>query len=149
MEIKLKKGDSDLRFTAENGRGQQVFFDRQTADYTPMGVSPMEALLMSSAACAAMDFVSIMEKMQQEYSDFTAIAKGERFDFEYHKPFKSIHIEYHVTGTPDPALSWKALSLSIEKYCSVMETLRPDCEVTYALFIQDALINSSQKGVKK
>lgn len=146
MNISIYKDEADLGFTGKNAAGNTVKFDT-VPDHG--GVSPMESLLMAACTCAAMDFVSIMKKMKQEFTDFRIDASAERRDTGTCKPFSKIDVHLFIQGSADAEKSFHALSLSIDKYCSVMESLDPACEVHYHLHLNDTLQKSGRKPVSE
>jgi putative redox protein len=58
---------------------------------------------------------------------------GERREQEPRR-FTAIHLDYHLAGESlDAAKANRAVSLSVEKYCSVIHSLAPDIAITYAV----------------
>ena len=48
--------------------------------------------------------------------------------------YTAIHLDYHLAGEGiDEARARRAIDLSLEKYCSVINSLAPDIRITYAL----------------
>jgi putative redox protein len=98
--------------------------------------SPMVALLLSAAACSAIDVVLILGKMRVELEAFRVEATGVRRETEPRR-YLSMALVYHARG---PALDEdkvrRAIDLSIEKYCSVMHSLAPDIRITYDLRLE-------------
>lgn len=92
--------------------------------------SPLEMLLVSVAACTAVDVVSILEKKRQNVTDYKVEITGTRRD-EYPRAFTAFHIHHIVYGrsVSEKAVA-DAISLSDEKYCSVAATVRPTAKIT-------------------
>jgi len=92
--------------------------------------TPMELLLVSTAACTAVDIVSILEKKRQIVTDYKVEISGERRD-EHPRAFTKMHIHHIVYGrdVSEQALA-HAIELSDTKYCSVAATIRPTVEIT-------------------
>ena len=60
---------------------------------------------------------------------------GERRD-ETPKRFTAIHFRFHVAGAgADETKLRRAIDLSLEKYCSVVQSLAPDIRITYDAII--------------
>ncbi len=130
MNITLARKDEHLHFEAENGRGNRVSIDGGPES---KGMRPMELLLTSMASCSAFDAVLILEKQRQTIRDFRVKVTGVRPDEGAAKPFNSIHLVYTLEGEIDRQKAERALKLSVEKYCSVSATFRPETKITYEL----------------
>jgi putative redox protein len=93
------------------------------------GVKPSDMLLMSVASCSAYDVVEILAKQREPLDDLKVICNG---DQESEPPyiFTRIHIHYIVKGQVNPEKLKKAIKLSEDKYCSVINTLRPTVPIT-------------------
>lgn len=92
--------------------------------------SPLEMLLISVAACTAVDVVSIMEKKRQHITEYKVEITGDRAE-EHPRKFTVMHINHIVHGrqVSEKALA-DAIQLSDEKYCSVAATVRPTVTIT-------------------
>jgi putative redox protein len=92
--------------------------------------TPVELLLVSVAACTAVDVVSILEKKRQDVTDYKVEISGERRD-EHPRAFTKMHIHHIVYGRDvlEKAVA-DAIELSDTKYCSVAATVRPTVEIT-------------------
>jgi len=100
--------------------------------------TPLEMLLVSVAACTAMDVVPILEKKRQIVTAYRAEITGTRAD-DHPRKFVKFHIHHIVHGR---SISEKALAdaiqLSDTKYCSVAATVRPTAEITTSYEIIEA-----------
>lgn len=92
--------------------------------------TPLELLLVSVAACTAVDVVSILEKKRQKVSDYKVEITGTRRE-EHPRAFTALHIHHLVYGQNilTQAVE-KAIELSDTKYCSVAATVRPTATIT-------------------
>ena len=93
------------------------------------GVKPSDLLLMSVAACATYDVVNILNKRREVYHDLVVVCRGEQQN-EPPYAFTTIYLSYRLTGSVDPEQFKRAIHLSVTKYCSVINSLRPDLSVT-------------------
>ncbi len=94
------------------------------------GARPTELLLIALGGCTGMDVVSILRKMQVTFTRFEMDVQGERAA-EYPKYFTKIRVIYKIWGdVPEEKLK-KAIDLSLEKYCTVSNSLKPKAEVSY------------------
>lgn len=97
------------------------------------GPSPMLALLLAAASCAGADVVVILEKMRVGLRSLSVDVEGTRRDEE---PRRYIAVRFHfsISGDGlDRAKAERAVSLSLEKYCSVIHSMAPDISVDYDL----------------
>jgi putative redox protein len=99
------------------------------------GVTPMELLATSLAACTAMDVASILVKMRQPLESFKVEVSGERAE-DHPKRFLTLDVVYHLKGDLDERKVERAISLSEERYCSVEATLRPAVPITSRYVIE-------------
>jgi putative redox protein len=104
----------------------------KTADETPVwvGVKPSELLLMAAASCSAYDVIEILTKQRQPFHNLVVVCNGSQLS-EPPSTFTHIHLHYQVHGAVDPDKMERAIQLSMEKYCSVISTFRPDTPVTH------------------
>jgi putative redox protein len=92
--------------------------------------TPLEMLLVSVAACTAMDVQSILEKKRQNVTAYRVEITGTRAD-DHPRKFTAFHIHHIVHGrdVSDKAVA-DAVELSDTKYCSVAATVRPTATIT-------------------
>jgi len=91
----------------------------------------METLLLSLAACLGSDVVTIVGKMRVRLTGLDVSVEGERAENDPRR-YTRIHLHCVADGVPEadaPKLD-RALELSLQKYCSVFHTLRPDLAFT-------------------
>lgn len=95
------------------------------------GPSPMQALLLSLASCTAADLVEILGKMRVPLQTLRVTAAGDRAP-EAPRRYTAIRLTYRVAGVAaeHSAKLDRALELSLEKYCSVLHSLRSDIELS-------------------
>jgi putative redox protein len=107
------------------------FYQDNPPEGEPVGPSPMDVVLAAAGGCAAMDVVSILEKMREPLRGLEIRVQGERAA-EHPRIYTKIHIHFRVSGEGlDPEKVRKAIDLSQSKYCSVAAMLRASGEVTY------------------
>ncbi|MBP7416140.1 MAG: OsmC family protein [Pyrinomonadaceae bacterium] len=92
--------------------------------------TPMEMLLVSVAACTAIDVQSILAKKRQDVTDYNVEIEGERAD-DHPRKFIKFHVHHivHGRGVSDKAVA-DAIKLSDDTYCSVAATVKPTAEIT-------------------
>ncbi len=123
-----------MQFVGQSGTGHAFVMDAApSVGGENTGPRPMELLLVGVGGCTAMDVVSILRKKKMDVRDLQVNVKGHWVEGEntYPKYFKDIEIEYVVTGTglTEDAVK-RAVSLSEDKYCSVMANLRGVSKIT-------------------
>lgn len=95
------------------------------------GPSPMLALLLAVGGCSGADVVHILKKMRQLPTIVEITVSGTRREEEPRR-FTGLHLTYRVGGDGvDRGKIEQAVSLSVEKYCSVIHSLAPDVAVGY------------------
>lgn len=130
MNVTLTRRNEDLRFESHNGNGQTALID---GGADPQGMRPMELLLSALASCSAFDLEHILRKQRQPVEDVRIEVEGIRPDEGFPKPFEAIHMHFILVGDLDEEKVQRAVALSVEKYCSVGASLRPDTAVTYSV----------------
>ncbi|MEO8449131.1 MAG: OsmC family protein [Gemmatimonadota bacterium] len=122
------------RFTGGAPGGPTLTIDADNKE----APGPMLTLMLAAAACSGADIVNMLPKMQVELNHFDVTVSGERRE-ETPKRFLNLHFEFDLAGHGlDEVKARRAISLAIEKYCSVIESLNPDIPVTYGLTISEA-----------
>ena len=92
--------------------------------------TPIEMLLVSVAACTAMDVQSILAKKRQDVTDYKVEITGTRAE-DHPRKFLTFHVHHIVHGrnVSEKAVA-DAVELSDTKYCSVAATVRPTATIT-------------------
>ena len=125
ITIEVKRTGGDFGFEASDANGHVVRLD--TSDETGgmnFGVRPMQTLLMGLGGCSGIDIVSILKKQRLTIEAFSMKIQGEREKGKEPSLWESVHIDFELTGNIEPEKAERACALSINKYCSVAETLR-------------------------
>ncbi|MFT4061377.1 MAG: OsmC family protein [Edaphocola sp.] len=101
------------------------------------GVRPMQGLLMSLGTCSGIDMVSILEKQRQIFTAFSLMVTGEREQDKVPALWTKARITFILSGDIDADKAQRAASLSIDKYCSVAETLRrAGCAISWEVVLR-------------
>lgn len=88
------------------------------------GVRPMQMVIMGLGGCSAIDVLMILKKQRQEVTGLRIEIDGEREKGKEPSLWESAHLIFHLTGKIDADKAARAVELSMNKYCSVAETLR-------------------------
>ena len=130
MNIKLESIHGDLNFKGTNDRGQSFQFSGSKES-----VSPMESVLMAAAACSSIDVEIFLKKMRQDFDKIEVDVKSKRVD-DVPAVFESIHLHYTIYGDVKEEKAKKAVSMSMDKYCSVSIMLKSSVEITHSFEVQ-------------
>jgi putative redox protein len=125
IKIDIKRIKGDFGFEAKDANGHTVHLD--TSDDTGginFGVRPMQTLLMGLGGCSGIDIVSILKKQRLTVEGISMKIQGEREKGKEPSLWESINIDFELKGNIDVDKAERACALSINKYCSVAETLR-------------------------
>lgn len=119
-----------LTFESDNPSGKSVVMDTNIEGQDErFGLSPKAMMLSSLAGCSALDVISILDKMKSPIDDFKIEVSGELTD-EHPKYYHHVVVDYHFYGSDlDKAKCERAVQLSVEKYCGVMEMFRQFAKV--------------------
>lgn len=126
MNIKLESTHGELNFKGTNDRGQSLQFSGNKES-----VSPMEAVLMAAAGCSAIDVEIFLKKMRQSFTNIEVEVKGTRVD-AVPSIFSDIHLHYKIYGDVKLDKAEKAVSMSMDKYCSVSIMLQKGVNMTHS-----------------
>ena len=124
-----------LTFESDNPSGKTVKMDTNIEGQTErFGLSPKAMMLSSLAGCSGLDVISILNKMNEKIDDFKIEVSGELTE-EHPKFYHSVKVDYHFYGSDlNRKKCERAVNLSIEKYCGVMEMFRQFAEVETEIF---------------
>lgn len=130
VKIKVTYHKESETFIGDDGSGNTVVYkaDRENNDAIPSSSSgtlgPMTSLLMACGACSGIDIVMIMEKQRAAFEQLEITVTGLRAKDQVPALWQTVHIDFNLTGNALEEKAQKAAALSVEKYCSVLETLR-------------------------
>ncbi|MFP4844481.1 OsmC family protein [Winogradskyella sp. PE311] len=114
-----------LTFESDNPSGKFVTMDTNIDGQDERyGLSPKAMMLSSLAGCSALDVISTLDKMKEDIDDFKIDVSGELTD-EHPRYYHSVVVDYHFYGTDlNKKKCERAVELSVDKYCGVMEMFR-------------------------
>lgn len=125
IQIQLERVSGDYGFEAKDAMGHTVRTDSSVeTGGANSGIRPMQLMLMALGSCSAIDVVSILKKQRQTIEAFQIVIKGEREAGVEPSLWKTVHMEFQLSGTVDLGKAQRACQLSVDKYCSVAETMR-------------------------
>ena len=123
--IQVNRIGGEFGFEAKDANGHTARLDTSTeTGGTDFGARPMQMVLMALGGCSGIDIISILKKQRITPQDFSMTITGYREKDKIPSLWESIHVVFEFTGDIDADKAIRACALSIDKYCSVAETLR-------------------------
>lgn len=136
IKIELNRLNDGFHFEAANENGNKVHIDASPdIGGTNQGMRPMQMLLAAMGGCSAIDVINILKKQKQDLKDIKVTVTGEREKDAVPSLYTDVHAHFRLYGPLDKDKANKAVSLSVEKYCSVAKTLEVRAKVTYSVEI--------------
>ena len=125
IRIEINRVEGDFGFEARDAYGHTARLDTspETGGQN-FGIRPMQMLTMGLGACSGIDVISILKKQRQTVTRYKTIIDGEREKGVEPSLWTNIEMVFEMDGEIEPEKARRACQLSIEKYCSVAETLR-------------------------
>lgn len=125
VKVELERVNGAFGFEAKDANGHTVKIDTSTeTGGDNFGVRPMQLLLMGLGGCSGIDILSILKKQRQNVTDFRMRIEGEREPGKEPSLWKEVELVFELKGEIDRDKAEKAVALSLDKYCSVSETLK-------------------------
>jgi putative redox protein len=137
IRIEINRVEGDFGFEASDAYGHTARLDTspETGGQN-FGIRPMQMLLMGLGACSGIDVISILKKQRQTVTRYKTIIEGEREKGVEPSLWTNIGMVFEMDGEIDPEKARRACQLSVEKYCSVAETLRrAGANITWKIII--------------
>jgi putative redox protein len=139
MKIHLKRVNESVLFEASNARGHTVRIEgSRNIGGTDSAPSPTEFLMMSHASCTAIDVVELLKKMRQSLIHLEIEVDAQRAENEVPRVFRTIHLHYKIYGQVTSVKAEKAITMSIEKYCTVSKMIDQIAKITHSFEILKA-----------
>lgn len=131
------KGAFGLTITDASGNSMQTDIPVEQGG-EGSGLRPMQTMLAALVGCSTVDVVSILNKQKQEIADLKVEVDGSRESGKEPALWQKIHLRFLLAGNIEPSKAYRAVSLSMEKYCSVAETLRKaGADITFSLLVNN------------
>jgi putative redox protein len=124
VHVEILRVHDDFGFEGKDASGHTVKMDSSPeTGGKNFGIRPMQMLLMGLGGCSGIDIVSILKKQKQTVDGLRILIDGERETGKDPTRWKYIKIIFELKGSIEPEKAQRACALSIEKYCSVADTL--------------------------
>jgi putative redox protein len=125
IKINLNRVAGDFGFEAVDASGHVLKMDTSAeSGGVDFGIRPMQVLLMGMGGCSGIDIVMILQKQRQTIENFSMKIEGDREAGKEPSLWENVKLVFELTGTIDLDKAQRACDLSMNKYCSVAETLR-------------------------
>jgi putative redox protein len=136
IKIEINRVDQGFHLSAENEDGKSLDMDASPdIGGTNKGMRPMQVLLSAFGGCSTIDIISILKKQRQDLKDIKITLTGEREPGITPSVYKKIHAHFKLFGDLDKDKVEKAVSLSVDKYCSVAKMLERTATITHTFEI--------------
>jgi putative redox protein len=139
MKIEMNRVDDAFHFEAYGGDKVAVHIDAAAAiGGSNMGARPMELILMGLGSCAVIDVILILKKMKQQVDDIRIVVEGDREEGATPAPFVGLRVRFILRGgNLVQKKVEQAVSLSMEKYCSVSVMLEKSATIDWVVEIEN------------
>ncbi len=108
--------EGGMRFAATTGTTRTIVYGDA---FDQNELSPVETIVVSLAACSAMDVVAIALKKRQQFDRYAVHVEAEQRD-EYPQILTRVRVVHEMEGPGvDEAAIRRAIELSATKYCPV------------------------------
>jgi len=140
LQAKLTNPDYGLTIIDAKGHTMKIDIPVEQGGHGD-GLRPMQTVLAALCGCSAVDVISILKKQRQPLEDLVIKVDGERQKGVEPALWANVHLLFQIKGDVDPAKASRAVQLSIEKYCSVAETLRrAGAAITWEVMVNETVI---------
>lgn len=128
-----------MLFESDNPSGKSVSMDTVVDGQNErFGLSPKAMMLSSLAGCSGVDIVEVLEKMKVLDYKLSIDVEAQLTD-EHPKYYHKVHVDYHFYGQElNLKKIYKAVTLSVDKYCGVMEMFRQFSSVSTEIHIHNS-----------
>ncbi len=132
MKIEFKRINDAYLMEAVNENGNTTLTDGSPdIGGSNLAMRPMQLMLVGLGSCSSIDVIHLLQKQRQELRDIQLSVTAEREEGVVPSLFTAIHIHYKLFGPIDPKKAERAISLSVEKYCSVGKLLEKTATITW------------------
>jgi putative redox protein len=136
IKVEISRIDQDFHMEAVNEAGKKIHMDAGPADGGhELGFRPMQLLLAAFGGCSAIDLIAILRKQREPLHDLKITVTGEREQGVVPALYTEVHAHFRLFGNINPEKAERAVQLSVDKYCSVANTLEKTATVTHSFEI--------------
>jgi len=119
-----------MKFESTNPSGNNLFIEATPeSGEQAEGLRPKALMLSALAGCSGLDVASLIKKMKLDVDDFKIEIAAELTE-EDPKYYHKVDVNFHFFGhNLNEKKLQRAVDLSVEKYCGVMEMFRQFSEI--------------------
>ncbi|GAA4268878.1 OsmC family protein [Hyunsoonleella aestuarii] len=120
----------EMRFESTNPSGHNLFIDTgEESGGKGEGYRPKALMLSGLAGCSGLDVAALIKKMKLKVDDFNIQIEANLTE-EHPKYYDKVAMHFNFFGDDlNEKKLQRAVDLSVEKYCGVMEMFRQFAEV--------------------
>ncbi|RMB63395.1 OsmC family peroxiredoxin [Dokdonia sinensis] len=128
-----------MQFETDSPTGYKALIDTSPENGgNNEGLGPKGMMLSALAGCTGLDIVFVLNKMRADIPKFEMVVKGELTE-EHPKTYHTVHLDYHFYGEDlKKDKIQKAVDLSAEQYCGVMEMFRQFCDLKIGVHFHES-----------
>ena len=133
MNMQIKRIDEPYVFEFSDSNGNSMIMD-SSADLEGQnrGMTPMQVLLGSLMGCMSIDIILVLKKQKISPKNYKVEAITKKRE-GVPTPYEKIHFMVSIDEDIDRKRIHRAISLSLEKYCSVRACLKDDIDITFEI----------------
>ncbi|MGB1507794.1 MAG: OsmC family protein [Crocinitomicaceae bacterium] len=133
MNMQIKRIDEPYVFEFSDSNGNSMIMD-SSADLEGQnrGMTPMQVLLGSLMGCMSIDIILVLKKQKISPKNYKVEAITKKRE-GVPTPYEKIHFVVSIDEYIDRKRIHRAISLSLEKYCSVRACLKDDIDITFEI----------------
>ena len=133
MNMQIKRIDEPYVFEFSDSNGNSIIMD-SSADLEGQnrGMTPMQVLLGSLMGCMSIDIILVLKKQKISPKNYKVEAITKKRE-GVPTPYEKIHFVVSIDEYIDRKRIHRAISLSLEKYCSVRACLKDDIDITFEI----------------
>ena len=133
MNMQIKRIDEPYVFEFSDSKGNSMIMD-SSADLEGQnrGMTPMQVLLGSLMGCMSIDIILVLKKQKISPKNYKVDAITKKRE-GVPTPYEKIHFVVSIDEEIDRKRIHRAISLSLEKYCSVRACLKDDIDITFEI----------------
>ena len=133
MNMQIRRIDEPYVFEFSDSNGNSMIMD-SSADLEGQnrGMTPMQVLLGSLMGCMSIDIMLVLKKQKISPKNYKVDAITKKRE-GVPTPYEKIHFVVSIDEEIDRKRIHRAISLSLEKYCSVRACLKDDIDITFEI----------------
>ncbi len=136
MKVRLEKvGAAAFAASADESGAELLLDGKPEIGGEGRGMRPTELFLTGLAGCAAMDVVHILARQREPLEHLAIEIEGDK-SAQPPTRFTAVRIKFIARGAVDPHKLERAVALSVDKYCTVRNTLDPALDLSWQAVLE-------------